>query len=375
MNKFIVLLSKGDKTWNDIPQEKQEKYVNNLRVPKDTIDRGWLQYKCQMFFTSPIKKVLLNIISACVFPFVLFCLLMKRKFFVRKINAVGDFQGFEEVLPQILCDRFEIENKVWNEDGALKISDLFFCIKLAMRYPFSPFFVSKCMLKISKYSSLITCYKPEAIIVHNEYSYTSSVLTAYCRIHGVKHLNVMHGEKLYYIRDSFFEYDECYVWDEHYKNLLMDMRADERQFIIALPPSIKFDTEQYKSEKDFADYKYYLTKFNEYQIESIVKSMQFIKSFGKKIKYRPHPRYSNIGLLKKYVNAEEIEMPGEVSIFSSISNTEYVIGSYSTVLLQAFYAGRSVVCDDITYVQNYRKLKEYRWILANAKTIRLSELQ
>lgn len=375
MNKIAVFLSKGDKTWSDISQAEQEKYVNSLREPKNTIDRGWLQYKCQMYFSSSIKKMLLSIASASAFPFILLCLLIKRKSFIRKVNAVGEFLGLEEVLPEILNNKFEIDNKVWTEDGVLKLSDLSFCIRLAIHYPFSPLFVCKCMLKIAKYSSFITCYKPEAIIVHNEYSYTSSVLTAYCRTYNVKHINVMHGEKLYYIRDAFFEYDECYVWSEHYRKLFYDMRADKHQFIIALPPSIMIDKELYRNVNNFADYKYYLAQYDENQIKNIVKSLQFVKLQGKTIKYRPHPRYSNIELLKKYVNVEEIEMPNEVPILSSISNTKYAIGSFSTVLLQAFYSGIGVVCDDMTFSQNYRKQKEYRWILADAKTIRLSELQ
>lgn len=375
MNKLAIFLAKGDKTWHDISQTNQESYVNSLRAPKNTIDRGYLQYKCQMYFSSPIKKVVLNIAAACAFPFVLLSLMVKKKHFIKKVDAVGEFGGLEEVIPSVLTDRYVIDNQAWDESGSLSISDLGFCLRLALRYPLSPLFVSKCVFKVAKYFSFITCYNPAAIIVHNEYSYTSSVLTAYCRTYNVRHINAMHGEKLYFIRDSFFEYDECYVWNEHYKKLLVDMRADEKQFIIALPPSIQIDTNLYRNENDFANYKYYLAAYNDTQIRSIVASMQFAKKNGKSVKYRPHPRYSNIELLKKYVRDDEIEMPREVTILSSISNLEFAVGSYSTVLLQAYYSGRGVVCDDITYAQNYKQLKGYRWMLADADTIRLSELQ
>lgn len=375
MNKLAVFLAKGDKTWYDISQTKQESYGNSLRAPKDTIDRGYLQYKCQMYFSSPIKKLALNIAAACALPFVLLSFMVKKKHFIKKVDAVGEFRGLEEVIPSVLTDRYVIDNQAWNESGSLSISDLVFCLRLALRYPLSPLFVSKCVFKVAKYFSFITCYNPAAIIVHNEYSYTSSVLTAYCRTYNVRHINAMHGEKLYFIRDSFFEYDECYVWNEHYKKLFVDMRADEKQFIITLPPSIQIDTDLYRNENDFANYKYYLASYNDIQIRSIVASMQFAKKNGKSVKYRPHPRYSNIELLKKYVRDDEIEMPREVTILSSISNLEFAVGSYSTVLLQAYYSGRRVVCDDITYAQNYKQLKEHRWMLVDADTIRLSELQ
>lgn len=374
MNKFAIFLAKGDKSWNDISQHDQEEYLNSQRDPKDTIDRGWLQYKCQMQFTSSIKRIMLNIASAIVFPVVLIILLCKKNSFIRKVGVVGEFKGLEEVLPQVVLNKYEIDNEAWTVGAALKHSDLDFCLKLAIRYPFSPLFVSKCVLKVAKYSSFFTCFQPKAVIVHNEYSYTSSVLTVYCRRHSVKHINVMHGEKLYFIRDAFFEYDECYVWDEHYKQLLSDLRAEPSQFVIALPPSIRIDTSRYKDDKDYADYKYYLATFDESQIKSIVDSMQFAKQQGLIVKYRPHPRYSNVALLKKYVSDDEIEMPRDVSILSSISNTQHAVGSYSTVLLQAYYSGKKIVCDDVTYAQNYRQLEEYRWMLSDAITEKLSEL-
>lgn len=67
---------------------------------------------------------------------------------------------------------------------------------------------------------MITKYQSKAIVVHNEYSFTSSILTAYCETRNVLHINVMHGEKMYYIRDSYFRYDRCYVWDAYYRDLL-----------------------------------------------------------------------------------------------------------------------------------------------------------
>ena len=69
---------------------------------------------------------------------------------------------------------------------------------------YTAIFSLKVTIKVAGYSFMITKYQSKAIVVHNEYSFTSSILTAYCETRNVLHINVMHGEKMYYIRDSYF---------------------------------------------------------------------------------------------------------------------------------------------------------------------------
>ena len=110
---------------------------------------------------------------------------------------------------------------------------------------------------------------------------------------------MQHGEKLRYIRDSFFHYDECYVWDEHYVNLFKEMHAEPSQFKVAVPPSLRIDCKVHHNSSVYADYKYYLAADTEEDIKSIVASMAFAKSEGKTVKYRIHPRYTDLNVLKK----------------------------------------------------------------------------
>ena len=42
-------------------------------------------------------------------------------------------------------------------------------------------FCLKCLVKIGLYANYIESYRPKAVVVYNEYSFTSSLLTAYCR--------------------------------------------------------------------------------------------------------------------------------------------------------------------------------------------------
>ena len=187
----------------------------------------------------------------------------------------------------------------------------------------------------------------------------------------------MHGEKLFFIRDSYFSYNQCYVWNEFYKNLFISLLAAPFQFILAIPPSLKFDCDDFLDSSIYADYKYYLATCNEQQIKSIIASMQFVKKLGKRVVYRLHPRYSDISLIEKYVGKENIEYPDKVSIQASISNAGKIIGSYTTVLNQAYAVGKQIIFDDVTFLYQYKKLKEYKYIFSgkNENIQLLSEMQ
>ena len=58
----------------------------------------------------------------------------------------------------------------------------------------------------------------------------------------------------------------------------------------------------------------------------------------------------------------------------SISNADYIIGSYSTVLVQAYLAGKNVVMDDITFKKQFEKLADMKYILSQKKSLKLSQL-
>lgn len=372
--KILVAFSKADKSLFDIPVDVQKRFLESQPEPHTLSDRSYNQYKAQMLFVPGWKCAIQNIVAFLALPFAIVYLLIKSCNTKRGecIDAIGEFKGLEETVPTSLTERYTINNDVWDSGKSLTVNDLGFILRLGLFR--QPFFVLKTAFKVALYSHSIRAHTPNAIIVHNEYSFTSSVLTEYCHKHGVKHINAMHGEKLFYIRDSWFQYDECYVWDKHYVNLFVDMKACPEQFLIEVPYGVKIDLDRYSNKEFYADFKYYLGIYSENEIETIVNSLKSIKDKGFSVKFRPHPFYSDIALLKRFVDETEIESPA-ISIMCSISNTRYVIGSYSTVLNQAYYSGRRIVLDDITYIEQYNKLKSLNYILNNKCSIRLSELQ
>lgn len=376
-NVIMNRLAAGDKSQFDIPVETQMFYINKLGEPKDDFQRSFFQYNAQMLFVSKAKQLLFNLVSVFAVPVLLIMLVLKgigcKK--AGSNDAIIQKNNYSGVVPHEVSSTYDIcKDNLWESGGSLSLKDLRFLSHLCQYYFLSPYFVFKIMYKIALYSQLIRKYNPRAIIVFNEYSFTSSILTAYCEMNGVEHIDIMHGEKLLYIRDSFFRFTKTYIWEAYYKSLFIKLKAYPNQFVVAIPPFMKIDLPANKNDKLFSDYKYYLARYTEPELLSIIKSMQAI-SQDKKVTYRPHPRYSDIKLLEKYVNKENIEYPRDVNIMESLANCDTAVGCYTTVLNQAFHSGINVILDDVTFPDNFKKLTELEYVLLNKNLKRISEYQ
>lgn len=378
MNYFKILriLQRGDKNSFEISVEKQQEFLQSLGEAISDIDRGFKQYLCQNFFVFPKWKILLfNFAGAIVLPFVVLYYLMKG-LGVRKgehIDAMIERKGMDEVVPDVVREKYHPDNRYWNMGASMAFRDIKFLLRLIIHAPHHPYFVLKAWMNVTLYSDMIRRHSPSVMIQFGEFSFSSSVLTAYCHQYNIKHIDIMHGEKLFFIRDAYFHYDECYVWDIHYANLFCSLNAESSQFHVALPGSLKIDTTRYVNKTVYADYKYYLAAISETKIKTIVESMAFAAKEGRTVKYRPHPRYTDLEILRKYVNEEDIENPRSVGILESISNLEYAVGSYTTVLSQAYFSGKKVLLDDMAYQQQFAQLKKMRYILAEKKYELLSD--
>ena len=161
------------------------------------------------------------------------------------------------------------------------------------------------MAKLAMYRSLYETYRPKAIIVSEEYSYTSSFLTEYCHRLGVEHINVMHGDKLYDIHDTFFCFDRCYIWDQFYRDLFCELRAEPTQFSMEMPPSMQpWDAQDVEKA---VDYTYYLQAETSQMLEKIAKSLQTLQKSGAVVAVRPHPLYSDMETVRRLFSDFEIE--------------------------------------------------------------------
>lgn len=372
---FIKALLSFRDTYKTVNQQKE--LIQKIGDANTYLDRSYKQYICQRFMMPPFIKIINDFISIILAPILILFYSLKGIicFKSKKCYCIGDLKGWEEIIPNSLLNQYTINNDVWFSGSFLKLSDTIYIYKIFIKHPFSPSFLFKIILKIARYSYMIKTYSAKVIIVHNEYSFTSSILTDYCHISGVKHINVMHGEKVYSIRESYVCYDKFFVWDEYYANLFKSLYAEPSQFIIEKPISMAIPINLYKDPKYFADYKYYLTGENKDQLYKIMKFMEFAKNEGKTVKYRPHPRYSYISLVEKIVGTENIEYPNKTNILISISNCGCVVGCSSTVLNQAYNSGVPVILDDLSDAKKFNMLKEKEYIMINKGLTLLSEKQ
>lgn len=346
-----------------VPVARQKAFLESLPEPKDLLERSYAQYRCQMMLERPILRVMYQLAAMLLLPVYRRQLLRRpppRK--EETADAVFLSEDSERLLPETLRTAFPVLCQAWGYQGSslLRKEDLALLSTLRRRYPTAFYFRFKCMAKLAMYRYQYELYHPKALIVNEEISYTTSFLTEYCHRLGVEHINVMHGEKLYYIRDSFFCFDRCYVWDECYRRLFFDLRAEPTQFRVEIPPSMQ--PWEKPSTPPEVDLTYYLQEEPTEQRMQIAAALHTLQARGMVIAVRPHPLYCDDTLLEIF-SGFALEMPGNCSIEQSILRTKCAVSLYSTVLLQASINGVAVVIDDLTAPERFAQLKSLRYIM------------
>lgn len=367
---------KNNQTLFAVDVKKQKQILRTLPEPKDIYERSYFQYKCQMKKQSVLFVIVQNILALILLPIYYIKLSIARKDVkqeTRENCAVFFTDGisiqtmpeclhaeYNEIIPCTFAEELHIGKQ---EKTALSI--------IFVRYWYSPYFVFKCMLKIGMYAAKIKKFNPRSIISYSEYSYTSSVLTEYCRLCGVEHINIMHGEKLFNIRDTFVQYDRYYVWDEHYIKLLTDLRADKKQFHIAVPNNVKLDCTN--NGEPIYDYTYYLGEETTEELLTIRDALLRTGVPSSRICIRYHPRYCDANEIKHIYMDFQVQNPIEVALSISFYNTRYVVSLYSTVLYQAYESGKKIIIDDVTNKVKYEQLKELRYVMLEKPHLKFSD--
>jgi len=361
-----------------VPVAKQKEFLSSFPEPKNNMERTYYQYKCQILFWGKWFHVCASVVAFFLLPIQMLIILLKRNTVIRESV---DLLLLSEDMPnniypeELLCNFTNRKSCSFLDGYSLTHEDWRYFIDLAKMYPFSPYFLYKCLVKMAMYSYQINKNNPKVIATcGGEFTYTSSLLTDFCKRHKVKHFNTMHGEMFYYILDSFCNFHKFYVWDAHYKELLVDLRATADEFIIAPPKSVIIDLEKIDVDGlKIYDFKYYLQLQYGEHMKQVAEALNKLKAKGFSVCVRYHPRTPNVSAIYKAFNAIEIENPKQISIEQSIKTTKSVIALNSTVLFQAYMSGVSVVIDDITNVNKYTLLGEMQYVMLSKKHRLLSQ--
>lgn len=373
LKKISSAIDRKQNSLFSYPVEKQIKYIKKLGTPKDEIERSYFQYRCQMKLYGGFLHFLLNCAALPLSLVYLAKFKRKKVEFTAERQAIFFNNGMSEnIIPQSLHRKYDVLC-VKGDKNCLDYNERQFLKKLFKRYPFSWMLWLKAIVKVSCYAAAIKQYKPSVIVCRDEFSFTSSLMTRYCRDSGIKLINVMHGEKLYYMRDSFVEYDEYYVWDKHYADLLIELGAKNEQFVIEVPESLKIPADKYSGEKVY-DYTYYLASQSKTVLLKIASCLRQLQKSGYAVSVRPHPRYSDMDAVNEAFDGINIEDCKNISIEESVLRTKRAISLYSTVLNQAYNNGVEVVIDDITDIEKYTKLKSLKYFMLTKEQTLLSQI-
>lgn len=388
LKKKYMLIMWNARLLEKFGRKEQEKILSKYNNPRDLIERSYFQYKVKYEMRGK-ERWLFQAVS-------IFLIIYKLFFTNKKVSSKQQCDLFcflpgmdRDMVPDELRDKYKSVGYYYY-DGKESFSSFNFfereCLfsddrkwffeNIVKRYPFDFFFQFRILSQICRYSYVKRTFKPKAIANFYEYSANSSALTKYCHDNCMKHINIMHGEKGWYIGYSFFQFDECYIWHEHYKKMFVSLKAEPNQFIIAIPP--KFLDNKSKTSSGLlptVDFCYYFANETKEQIDSIIASMSSIKKKNKSCRIRLHPRCYNHEYINKIAEKNQIEIEKQgLDINDSILSTKHAIAIYSTVLFQSYLLGISVVIDDITSPEVFRKLEEVDYIVLSFPHLLLSEV-
>lgn len=358
-------------------------------LSEDSVDdyfyRSFLQYQCQMARASTMKKIILDVTAVVLFPFYIAVALIYKLMVSSNITdenkkpiAVSAVNIRNDLIQKSLTEKYTIISSKKNRI-ILDRNGLLFLRSLFHMFPTHPYFILKCMVKISMYSYHCKIYNPEAIMAASEYSFTSSILTCYLEQQKIKHINIMHGEKIYNIRDSFFRFSEFFVWDQYYVDLFCDLKAYPKQFHIELPPR-HFKLLEYKRKTDVSLNKkllkfYWASEVDGQELKYIVEELTRLQDSGIRVVIRNHPVYGEYfnKNVKHYFRGFHFENPLKKDIYESLGETDYVFGTYTTVLYEALLMGKVIVVNDFrNYIDHLDKIGFY--VIKKGSYIPLSAL-
>lgn len=345
---------------HDIPSRKKQEKILEKYNPDDDYSRSFCQYMCQKRANKKIFNIILNVAS-------MFSLIRIK----HRTNSDALTEKYDNVLVYVhdlenVPDEYRTNylfleelNCYYSDDRTRSIYK-----DLKKKYFWHFYFRAKVYNKLLNYNYIINYCKPRNIITSNEYSFTSSILTNYCEENNVKHIDVMHGEKVFDIINAFFRFSKIYAWSDNYIELFKNLKAKINEYDIYIPKK-RFYIDV-KEEKEF-DLTIYLQEQNNRQMRKLNKALNEINDL--RISIRPHPRYTNFKSFQKIFKNFNLEDFRKISCEESIARTKCVCSIFSTVILQAHYNNVNICIDDISLPCVYKKLDDldYNFVKENIK--------
>ena len=358
-----------------IPSSKIIEYVNSNRGKRvDCVSASLLQYDAFRRFQGPLYRLATTIAAVLM--------LSRKRETVNQGESCRESYGTPSTVivtssgnygiipPSIRCSTGDFVRTDF--DRKLLDDELFVYWETTTAEAKShPYYRYITLYYLSKINWIIREYHPARIITTTEASFACSLITDYCRKHGIVHSCIMHGERLIQPETLFFTVDEFYVWDSAYIELFERMGAEVTNYIIENPWEDGAQKGVESLEKRITFYTQLTTKK---ELRALFETAKSLEAKGFEVMVRLHPRDTNRVYAEKLLGAVRLENSSEVSILESIDRTRFAVSKYSTVLFQAASRGRVPVIDDITDPFVLEFLKDRSYVLLGKEHSLLSNL-
>ena len=341
-----------------------EKKKESFSVPQNDIERVRLHYEGVAVWSNKHLTVT-KILSLFMFPITILLFLRRKQIpFQKQVDVVitcpnKSFLLKNEDIPDQLTERYASFEHVF-EDRPLKNrifqlhldkKGIALALRIAFKYPFKPLIYYSVLLHLAQVYTIIQKYGPKAIITtQTEQDFSSSVVTQYCEMMGVKYICVQHGEYCYNPSMAYVRFSEYYAWNKETVEIL-ELTNTKIPYANIYTPSRLRKTCQKNPERSYF-LKYYLSSSDDMEeIGKIRDALAKFTSQGFACAVRCHPRgYTGRDLEKVFSNTGiAVEESRDKSIVASISDCDYVVAYRSTVLSEAIANEMPIVIDDITH--------------------------
>lgn len=362
-----------------ISPDEQKALIDSFPEPKDDIDRVYFHYKCRFHKAPRWKMFVLHLLGFAGIPVCLALYILNRLRGVQPdkhdavlINAMLPGMTYDDKLPPELREEFsdmhvlDLNDFPGIKTGIFSGRAFKYWLRLFLRHPLSGYVTFNCLTQLMNIERLIRIHAPKAIINYRvESTFASSMITRYCEEAGIEYICFMHGDYLVSKERAFARFSRMYLWDEHYIDIFTWARMPREQLRVYPPRTYYLDLPELPNGPAY-DLTYYCSG-GDAELPTVVDTLTRLSAAGKKCKVRPHPRFSDREKICSLLEPAGVYVEDalKLPLAQSIANTRYVAGKCSTVLSQAFYAGKSVVIDDISDVEFFESMADYRYIMLN----------
>ena len=235
--------------------------------------------------------------------------------------------------------------------GASEWSYFFRAVSACPSILLRPKLVVNLLRWLSHYGYIVHHYSPKAVAFCFELVASSSLITGYLRERGARHLNVTHGERVFCAHGAFCEFDEDYVWGQHFAEI--GARLKERATFRIHGGEAHTELFRKYRRANQPRPKRLLITHNPFlssdgpDFQVVLKMLRLLDSSWE-IAVRRHPAWDiSFAKYSEALRANGIifkdEPPTDISLKEALAQSRIVVGGSSTALVEAAIAGCKVI--------------------------------